>query len=272
MDLSNKIALVTGGGSGIGRASALALAAAGADIVVNDIDASKASAVAGEVEALGRRALASVASVADYPAVESMVDSAWSDFGPIDILVNNAGIYLFYDGPFGDMPLENWHGILEVNLHGVFHLSRAVLRHMVPRGAGGKIVNISSVLAATAHFTASSYHVAKAGVNALTRSLAVDLAKHKINVNAIGPGAIATEGLGASLDADTISAYRDRIPWGARGRPKDIGNVVAFLASEEANYITGQVIYVDGGYLADSTPEGVRDKSQPVPPDDPDPV
>ncbi len=272
MDLSNKIALVTGAGSGIGRASALALAAAGADIVVNDIDGSTATTVAGEVEALGRRALACEASVADYPAVEGMVDSAWSNFGPIDILVNNAGIYIFHDGDFGDLPLDNWHGILAVNLHGVFHVTRAVLRHMVPRGAGGKIVNISSVLAVTAHFTASSYHVAKAGVNALTRSLAVDLAKHKINVNAVGPGAIATEGLGATLDADTISAYRDRIPWGARGRPQDIGHVVAFLASEEAGYITGQVIYVDGGLLADSTPEGVRDKSQPVPPDNPDPV
>ena len=170
------------------------------------------------------------------------------------------------------LPLETWHGILDVNLHGVFHGTRAVLRHMVPRGAGGKIVNISSVLAITAHFEASSYHVSKAGVNALTKCLAVDLAKHKINVNAIGPGAIATEGLGGTLDADVINAYRDRIPWGSRGRPKDIGNVVAFLASDEARYITGQIIYVDGGYLADSTPEGIRDKSQPVPPDDPDPV
>lgn len=210
--------------------------------------------------------------VANFDDCAAKAQRIAADVGAIDILVNNAGIYIFHDGDFGDLPLDNWHGILAVNLHGVFHVTRAVLRHMVPRGAGGKIVNISSVLAVTAHFTASSYHVAKAGVNALTRSLAVDLAKHKINVNAVGPGAIATEGLGATLDADTISAYRDRIPWGARGRPQDIGHVVAFLASEEAGYITGQVIYVDGGLLADSTPEGVRDKSQPVPPDNPDPV
>ena len=136
----------------------------------------------------------------------------------------------------------------------------------------GKIVSISSVLAATAHFETSSYHVSKAGVNALTRCLAVDLAKHKINVNAIGPGAIATEGLGSSFSPEVVEAYRDRIPWGARGRPRDIGHVVVFLASDEARYITGQTIYVDGGMLADSTPEGLRDKSQVVPPDDPDPV
>ena len=272
MDLSNKIALVTGAGSGIGRASALALAQAGADVIVNDVNADGAAAVAGELEALGRRALPQVCSVADYDAIEQAVDQAWQDFGPIDILVNNAGIYIFHDGDVTDLPLATWHGILDVNLHGVFHVSRAVLRHMIPRRAGGKIVNISSVLAAAAHFSTSSYHVAKAGVNALTRSLAVDLAPHKITVNAVGPGAIATEGLGATLDEEVIRGYRIRVPWGSRGRPADIGNVVAFLASDEARYITGQVIYVDGGLLADSTPEGLKDGLHTVPPDDPDPV
>ena len=180
------------------------------------------------------------------------------ELGSIDILVNNAGIFIRHDGDFSTMPLETWHGILDVNLHGVFHCTRAVLRHMIPRKAGGKIVNISSILARTAHFEASSYHVSKGGIESLTRCLAVDLAPHKINVNAIGPGGIATEGLGSSMPDEVIQAYRQRIPWGARGRPKDIGNVVAFLASEEAGYITGQVIYVDGGYLADSTPEGIQ--------------
>ena len=272
MDLSNKIALVTGAGSGIGRASALVMAAAGADIVVNDVNGESAASVAKEVQDTGRRAVVQEASVADYEAVERMVDASWADFGPIDILVNNAGILILHDGDFSTMPLETWHGILDVNLHGVFHCTRAVLRHMIPRKAGGKIVNMSSILARTAHFETSSYHVSKGGVESLTRSLAVDLAPYKINVNAVGPGGIATEGLGASMDAETIRAYRQRIPWGARGRPKDIGHVVAFLASEGARYITGQVVYVDGGYLADSTPEGIKTYDHPVPPDDPDPA
>jgi 3-oxoacyl-[acyl-carrier protein] reductase len=270
--LRNKIALITGAGSGIGRASALALASAGADIIVNDVHAEKATSVVKEVEATGRRAVSQIASVADYNAVEKMVDEVWESFGPIDILVNNAGTFIRHDGGLDTMPLETWHGILAVNLHGVFHCTRAVLRHMIPRKTGGKIVNISSMLSLTAHFETSSYHVSKAGVNALTRCLAVELAPYKINVNAIAPGAIATEGLGATLNQDIIRAYRKRIPWGARGWPKDIGNVVAFLASDEARYITGQVIYVDGGYLVDGTPEGVKEYVHPVPPDDPDPV
>jgi len=271
MDFSHKTALVTGAGSGIGRASALALARVGADLLVNDIDAESAGSVAREIEALGQRVLVQVCSVADHQAVDYMVDEAWESFGPIDILVNNAGIYLFHEGDFSTLSLETWHGILDVNLHGVFYVTRAVLRHMIPRKAGGKIVNISSILAEAAHFNASSYHVAKAGLNALTRCLAVDLAPYKINVNAVGPGAIATEGLGAGLGEEIIRAYRTRIPWGARGRPSDIGSVVAFLASDQARYITGQVVYVDGGYLADSTPEDIKTYCHPVPPDDPDP-
>ena len=270
IDLSGKIALVTGAGSGIGRASAVALAAAGADVVVNDVDADRAAQVVEAVEARGRRAVAKVVSVADYDAVEGMVDEVWEQFGPLDILVNNAGIFLFHDGGVESMPLETWHGILEVNLHGVFHCTRAVLRHMKPRQAGGKIVNISSILSQAAHFETSSYHVAKAGINALTRCLAVDLAPYKINVNAIGPGAIATEGLGATLGDEVIEAYRPRIPWGARGRAEDIANAVVFLASDAARYITGQFLAVDGGYMADSTPEGLKEYFHPVPPDDPD--
>ncbi|MEW6752712.1 MAG: 3-oxoacyl-ACP reductase FabG [Candidatus Latescibacterota bacterium] len=269
-ELSGKIALVTGAGSGIGRASAVALARAGADVVVNDIDGERAARVAATVQARGRRALWRVASVADPAAVAAMVDAAWEELGPIDILVNNAGIYVPHEGGLETLPLEAWHAILDVNLHGVFHCTQAVLRRMLPRRAGGRIINISSILSQAAHFSASSYHVSKAGVNALTRSLAVDLAPHKITVNAIGPGAIASEGLGASLGEEVVRAYRRRIPYGARGRPEDIAHAVVFLASPEARYITGQFLAVDGGYLADSTPEDLRPQHHPVPPDDPD--
>ena len=135
---------------------------------------------------------------------------------------------------------------------------------------GGKIINVSSILSYTAHFETTSYHVSKAGVNALTRSLAVELAPYKINVNAVAPGAIATEGLGATLGQEAIEAYRRRIPFGARGRPEDVAHMIVFLASDQARYITGEVICIDGGYLADSTPEGVKTGEHPVPPDDPD--
>ena len=225
MDLSGKVALVTGAGSGIGKASALVMAGAGADMVVNDVDEAKASAVTAAVEEMGRRALTKVADVSDPDAVDGMVDEVVDGdggLGAIDILVNNAAIYIRHDGEVDTLPHEAWHGVLDVNLHGVFYCTQAVLRHMIPRKVGGKIINLSSVLSQTAHFETSSYHVSKAGVNALTRCLAVDLAPYKINVNAVAPGAIATEGLGASIDEAVIAGYRRRIPMGARGRPEDI--------------------------------------------------
>jgi NAD(P)-dependent dehydrogenase (short-subunit alcohol dehydrogenase family) len=248
------------------------MASAGADIVINDVNADGANSVAEEVKATGQRVTVKAITIADEEAVNRMIDEVSNDFGDIDILVNNAGVYIRHEGTLETMPSATWHGILETNLHGAFYCTRAVLSRMIPRKKGGKIVNISSVLAEAAHFEASSYHVSKAGINALTRCLAVELAPHKINVNAIAPGAIASEGLGGMHDAETCAAYRRRIPWGARGHSKDIGNVVAFLASDEARYITGEIIHVDGGYMADSTPENLKSHEHAVPPDDPDPT
>ncbi len=272
MELSGRVALVTGAGKGIGKASALALAGAGADVVVNDYkDMAGAEAVAGQVRALGGRAIAVQADVGDSSQVKEMVRRALSEMGKIDVLVNNAGIYVRHEGGIVGLPDEAWQQVLDVNLSGVFYCCREVVPDMIRRKEGGKIINISSVQALLAHFEASAYQPAKAGVVALTKCLAVELAPHKINVNAIGPGAIASEGMGATLAPELIEAYRRRIPWGARGYTKDIGNVVLFLASEASRYMTGQTLYVDGGYLVDSTPTDLKKYDHPVTPDDPDP-
>ncbi len=271
MQLENKIALITGAGSGIGKAIALEMAKDGAHIAINDLTSEPAEITAKEVEALGRDTLVLPADVADPTQVNAMVQQTLDRFGQIDILVNNAGIYIPQDGGFTAITDEAWKRILDVNLNGPFYCSRAVVKDMMARKQGGKIINISSVQAEVAHFDASAYQPSKAAVVMLTRTMAVELAPYKINVNAIGPGAIASEGMGASLSPEVIEAYRKRIPWGARGYTRDIGTVAAFLASEDARYITGQIIYVDGGYLSDSTPTELKSQNHPVPPDDPDP-
>lgn len=271
MKLKNKIALITGAGSGIGKAIALEMGREGADVAVNDLTADAAEVTAREVEALGREALVVPADMADSAQVDHMVRQTHARFGRVDILVNNAGVYIPQDGGFTAITDAAWQRVLDVNLNGPFYCSRAVVKDMMDRKQGGKIINISSVQAEVAHFDASAYQPSKAAVVMLTRTLAVELAPHKINVNAIGPGAIASEGMGATLGAEIIEAYRKRIPWGARGHTRDIATVAAFLASEDARYITGQIIYVDGGYLSDSTPTELKSRDHPVPPDDPDP-
>ncbi len=271
MKLKDKIALITGAGSGIGKAIALEMAEAGAHIAINDLSAETAETTARAVESLGRDALVIPADVADSDQVEDVVRQTRNRFGHIDILVNNAGVYIPQDGGFTAITDEAWQRILDVNLNGPFYCCRAVVKDMIEREQGGKIINISSVQAEVAHFDASAYQPSKAAVVMLTRTLAVELAPYKINVNAIGPGAIASEGMGASLGPEIIAAYRKRIPWGARGHTRDIATVAAFLASEDARYITGQIIYVDGGYLSDSTPTELKSQDHPVLPDDPDP-
>lgn len=271
MKLKNKIALITGAGSGIGKAIALEMGREGAHIAVNDLTADTAEVTAREVEAIGREALVIPADVSDSAQVNHMVRQTHDHFGRIDILVNNAGVYIPQDGGFTAITDAAWQRVLDVNLNGPFYCSRAVVKDMRDRERGGKIINISSVQAEVAHFDASAYQPSKAAVVMLTRTLAVELAPYKINVNAIGPGAIASEGMGATLGTEIIEAYRKRIPWGARGHTRDIATVAAFLASEDARYITGQIIYVDGGYLSDSTPTELKSQDHPVPPDDPDP-
>ncbi|MDA0746857.1 MAG: SDR family NAD(P)-dependent oxidoreductase, partial [bacterium] len=271
MQLENKIALVTGAGSGIGKAIAIEMAREGAHIAINDLTEQSAEETARRVEALGQKALVLPADVSNSAQVNTMVDKTLSTFGKIDILVNNAGTYVPHEGGIVNLPDEAWQKTLNVNLNGPFYGCRAVAKNMIERKEGGKIINISSVQAEVAHFDASAYQPSKAALVMLTRSLAVELAPYKINVNAIGPGAIASEGLGGIHGPEIVEAYRKRIPWGARGHTRDIGTVAVFLASEASRYMTGQILYVDGGYLSDSTPTELKSYNHPVPPDDPDP-
>ena len=278
-ELDGKVALVTGAGgkAGIGRGIATRLASEGASVVVCDLNDNEAPgwgglpAVVDEINAAGGRAIRITGDVSQSSDVDSMIEGAISEFGRIDILVNNAGAPAGPDRvPVVDLPEEVWDLVLNVNLKGTFLMSQAASRHMIHRGGGGKIINMSSVSGKKGVARFAAYCSSKFGVIGFTQSLAYELGEHKINVNAVGPGAIATEGLGGSLDQAVVDGYRRSVPWGARGRPQDIGHTIAFLASDEARYITGQVIYVDGGMSIETTPEDVRNHEHSIPPDDPD--
>jgi len=250
-DLSGKVAIVTGGRRGIGRGIALSLAQAGADVVVSDISLEDCQKVVGEVEGLGRRGLAIKCDVTQKSEVDEMVKKTIEEFGKVDILVNNAGIVEFK--PFLELTEEDWDKVLAVNLKGYFLCAQAAAREMVKK-KWGRIINIASIASGQvgigypqiAHYCAS-----KGGIVALTEALALELSPLGINVNAIGPGVIETEMTKGMLsDEKTKQEILARLPKGRVGQPKDIGTAVVFLASDEADYVTGATLFVDGGWLA----------------------
>jgi len=241
MDLSGKVAMVTGSARGIGREIALRLAEAGATVVVSDV--ADAEPVAEEIRKVGQQSLAVTADVSSASDVASLVAKAVEKFGRIDILVNNAGIAR--DQLLLRMSDEDWDAVLNVNLKSVFLCSRAVLRHMV-RQRWGRIISISSIVGIVGNPGQANYASAKAGIIGFTKTLAREVGSRGITVNAIAPGFIATK-MTEQLSEEQKGEMLKRIPLGFLGTPRDVAEAVAFLASEEARYITGQVLGVDGG-------------------------
>ncbi len=248
MKLDGKLAIVTGGASGIGKAICERFAAEGARLVIADVNAEKGGALA---KALGASAAFVKTDMSSASDIAALADAA-SAIGLIDILVNNAGIVHAAD--FLDLKAEDFDRVLAVNLRGSFLLGQAVARLMVERvkagGPAGAIINMSSVNAVFAIANQVPYSVSKGGVNQLTKVMALSLAPHGIRVNAIGPGSIMTEML-ASVNNDPAARNRilSRTPMGRIGDPSEIAAIASFLASDDASYITGQTIYADGGRL-----------------------
>lgn len=248
-DLSAKKALVTGGSRGIGQGIALALAAQGAAVAVNyQTKAEAAEAVVSQIKQMGREALAIQADVADPASIAKMFAAIKNQWGKLDILINNAGILQYK--PFEQLTLDDWNQTINVNLRGQFLCSQEAVKLM---SAGGKIINIASISSGgmgIAYPQIAHYTTAKAGVVGLTEALANELGPKGINVNAIAPGAIETDMTKAALtDEKTKQDLLMRVPKKRIGQPADIGAAAAFLASDEADYITGTILYVDGGWL-----------------------
>ncbi len=246
MKLMGKTALVTGAARGIGRGIALELARAGADVAVNDRERTEAlDSTVAEIQAMGRRAEPVEGDAFARPACEAVVDRAVAALGRIDIFVSNPAFNR--RGDFLEYDPATFARVIDGTLIGGFHMSQLVARHMVARGGGGKIVFISSCHVHTPYARSVAYNAAKAGLNNMAFTIAAELYKHRINVNVIEPGWIDTPGEHEVFGADAIASAGPTLPWGRLGTPADIGKAAVFLASDDADYITGTALAVDGG-------------------------
>jgi 2-dehydro-3-deoxy-D-gluconate 5-dehydrogenase len=248
LDLSGRTALVTGAAMGIGVGVARRLHEAGANVAIADLDGQAAQSAAAELaERRSDSALAMRCDVAEEASVEQMTQATVERFGAIDILVNNAGIYPMV--PLSELDAATFRRVLDVNLTGLFLCTKAVSAHMIERGAGGRIVNVTSIDALHPSMIGlSHYDASKHGAWGFTKNVALELAAHGIWVNAVAPGGIATPGT-AGMDEARIEAFEQAIPMGRMGDPDEIGRAVLFLASDLSSYVTGAQLVVDGGRL-----------------------
>jgi 2-dehydro-3-deoxy-D-gluconate 5-dehydrogenase len=245
--LDGKVAIVTGSSRGLGQAMAVGLAEAGAEIALVDIlDMSDSKK---QIEKLGRQCIAITADLSKKECVDEIVSTTVRQLGGIDILFNNAGI--IRRAPFTEFTEKDWDDVIGINLRSVFFLSQAVVKVMIEQGRGGKIINIASVLSFQGGILVPSYTASKSGVMGLTRLMACELAKYKININAIAPGYMATENTKALREnQERNQAILSRIPAGRWGKPEDLKGIAVFLASAASDYMNGYTVAVDGGWLA----------------------
>jgi glucose 1-dehydrogenase len=246
------VAIVTGAGSGMGRATAIRLARDGHRVVVADIEPGRAAGIAAEI---GEAALPFAADVSRSAAVGALVAACLRHFGRIDVMVANAGVP--HGAPFLELGEATWERVLAVNLKGVFLCGQAAARAMVAAGRPGAIVNVASTYAEVTEGEAAAYSASKGGVRMLTKSMALELGPHGIRVNAVGPGWIRT-GMNPLDDPAQVAQLEPTIPLQRVGLPEDVADVIAFLASDDARYVSGQTLFVDGGWLTSRAVSLVR--------------
>lgn len=249
MRFDHKCALITGGGSGIGRAVCLALAREGADVAVADVNPQAAEATSQEVRKSGRKAVALRVDVTDPASVQAMVGGAVRELGRIDVLVNSAGVREIV--PFLELPFAEWQRVIATNLTGTFLCSQAVAQYLVAQGRGGKIVNMTSVAGVMAVPNRPAYVSSKHAVVGLTKEMAMELGDKNIQVNAVAPGVVET-GMTSSYFAnpELVASLKKVHPAGRWAQPEEIAGLILFLASDEAGFITGATFLIDGGFAA----------------------
>jgi meso-butanediol dehydrogenase/(S,S)-butanediol dehydrogenase/diacetyl reductase len=249
MRYENKCVLVTGGGSGIGRATCVAFAREGANIGVADMNAAEAETTAQAVRQCGRKAVVLQVNVADPASVQAMVHQAAAGLGQLDILVNSAGVREIV--PFLQLPFDEWQRVLNVNLTGTFLCSQAVAQYLVTRGQGGKIVNLASVAGLSAVPNRAAYVSSKHAVVGLTKEMALELADKNIQVNAVAPGVVRTSMTESYFSKESVmDRLRQAHPAGRWAAPEEIAGLILYLASPEANFVTGATFPIDGGFMA----------------------
>ena len=256
MKLAGKKAIVTGAAAGIGKSIALALADEGADVVIADVQTEKAIAVADEIQAKGRQSLAITCDVGDSAQVDRMFQQGFEFLKGLHILVNNAAV--ISQGSFWEISDETWNKVIRNNLSSVFYCSRAAARLMIPQKQGGRIISMSSIHATLSEPSAGPYTAAKGGIEAFSRTMASELAPYKILVNCIAPGATYSELTIPMYTEPVKAALYQRVPLREIAQPEWIAAGVVFMASDDARYMTGQVLTLDGGYVMDGSLPGAK--------------